>query len=201
MSLIQNGLIAKFVKNQVLNAVTLCGGAIRLNFKSGEWLTIAVKNYRISDEDHLAVPCDSSGRILQLGEILERPENPDPTTQVLTTEDDSFSEEPQSVSQTPQEKSLQKKQDLKVLCRLGDIPNGSLVTKRIGDKLYQTSTGIRIYSQKNAGEFQRIEPPAGCTFLCAEYSTFNCVSNDTQVHWVVSREDFLKHLDTNPLPY
>lgn len=274
--------LSPFVKNQVLEFVSLHNGQLRLDFMNGERLNIEIPNYQINIDNLQFFPFDSNGKFLSAAAILDRGKNLDPTAPVRDTTDFSDEKQPEvkdgeffwplplkhesvqsyfknnpiekighfndeiwirfqntdamklsvgefvvllydntgePYSAIPKADKLKTEiqsgtsnhtekymtaiaesvnESFRILCKLGKVPPGSTVTKRTGEKLYKTRDGIRIFKK---GGSERISPPENHTFLCADYGSFDCVHNDTVVGWVVSHEELLKYLETQPLPY
>ncbi len=84
---------------------------------------------------------------------------------------------------------------MKILMAAQDIPLGSIVTKRTGDKLYTVREGIKIYGTPEQQSTREIKCDDGTRFLISETGDISIVSNDTELLWHVSDEDLYSYLD------
>lgn len=169
--------VQSYIKNQPVEFLKSVDGKILIRFENTNVMQLDVDEFTV-------LLYDNTGETLDFPKLRPQPER-----------------RQKPVLQTPQEKiaiAESVNESLRIMCKLGKVPHGSTVTKRTGEKLYETRDGIRIFKK---GGSDRIAPPENHTFLCADYGTFDCMSNDTIVCWVVSREELMEYLQTHPLPY
>jgi hypothetical protein len=88
------------------------------------------------------------------------------------------------------DKKMNYKQKIKVIMPVRDIPEGSEVTKPIGNKQYRLLREIRIFGD----EPLNIKADDGSAFIGVD-AYFNVVSADQELAWVTTIEEFCIHVD------
>lgn len=83
----------------------------------------------------------------------------------------------------------------KLILPIGDIPDGSTITKRNGEKTYRVTRELTIYGED--GEKQSIPCGPGAVWIVSENnpSVFNAIGDHIEVVWNLSRwqlEEFLE---------
>lgn len=85
-------------------------------------------------------------------------------------------------------------EEIKVLLPIKNIPIGSIVTKRTGEKRYHMSNVLRIFNEE--GERSEIHTGYNMYYLFSNSSNnaINVVSGDTEHLWVTNTQDLLEYL-------
>lgn len=89
---------------------------------------------------------------------------------------------------------------LAVLMKARDIPVGSFVTKRTGEKEYTVEDRIRVFPTGD-GPSQEIKAEGGARFLANGRGDFNVVDPKTELLWRtddVTLYNFLRHRVEGP---
>jgi len=81
---------------------------------------------------------------------------------------------------------------IRILARVGDLEDGSKVTKRTGEKIYIVRRSITIYDGKDS---QKIECKGGAVFLVDSNGNANVYDYGTTVLWSASVSDVFRYID------
>ena len=77
---------------------------------------------------------------------------------------------------------------LKVIARLGDIPNGATVTKIGGNKKYRVQRKLSVRNH-GPGRFIEVKADESCAFLTDDTEHINAHHMDKEVVWHTSLEE------------
>lgn len=84
---------------------------------------------------------------------------------------------------------------MKVLIPAKDIPLGSIVTKKTGDKPYTIREGVKIYGTVEQQTTREIKCDDGTRFLVSAAGDINIVNSDTELLWHVCDDDLYFYMD------
>lgn len=86
---------------------------------------------------------------------------------------------------------------MKVLIAVRDIPVGSSVTKKTGDKPYTLRDDVKIYgsTQEQRETLRELKADEGTRFLIAQNGDISIVSGDTELLWHVAERDLYQYLE------
>ena len=79
--------------------------------------------------------------------------------------------------------------EIGIVLSAGEIPDGSVVIKRTGEKRYMLSRKINIYGKSKP----EIKYCSGILFLMSE-EYINTVLSDTLLIWITTEEDYFNYL-------
>lgn len=82
---------------------------------------------------------------------------------------------------------------MRVVLPASDVPSGSIVTKRTGQKEMTLHRSITIYNENKTS--QTIDAAPGSVFLIDDRGTINAISGSTEILWSVSEKTLFNYLE------
>lgn len=86
---------------------------------------------------------------------------------------------------------------MKVILEVREIPVGSTVTKKTGEKVYTLRDDVKIYgsTQEQTETLRELKADSGTRFLIAQNGDISIVSGDVEMLWHVDGRILFEHLD------
>jgi hypothetical protein len=84
---------------------------------------------------------------------------------------------------------------LQIIMSAHDIPDGSTITKKTGQKPYVIKSKIKIYAEQKSGLAPQILEAPGVKYLIDDSGNINAVSSEAEVMWHTTTGELLRFLD------